>query len=598
MNNYNWTEFKNSPLFIEINEFFGRLKELGKEDEKRVFVFISVEAVCLFLLWKKKGELQDWTFPTYSDRYVMKNLDSDFLRDSAIILVDDAIITGKHLKQIYHMLEEKTKAKNILPVVFAADRRIWADEEKRNQDKAFLNLEFKNCWTGDEILKFSSIENLLFYQGGIPYTIELPIMKAKNSSETGVTVSEEQFEHIKEGDSMWGYYSCPQVGYRQNDTTCGMLMLKNHVFSFLFSEFFLAMTVRVQIIPGDGQIRLIFVPFAILKSVKFQKLLSFFYTLYEGTEYAEQVKIYEQKTSKEEFARKTYVLLHRAVAFSISKYIGEELKKYVKNVCDIELDFDNSHNILNFDEYFEDAAVKGWNENSREILKRVLSQGLFEKIECRPAFGKMCSEYFSREYSYKRAYNFILEVINDVRHGKLGNSNEHMCRFVTIEELEFLFTQVFYGADDAEIRNCLIGCIGSTLNQGCLANELFYDNQKDIVYRGFCYGENSDAFYDVSAKVFCAAVLKYYEIVGRDYLKKYDVFIMHLFRFFKDNFLLEGFISLDEFAFYSKYFRLAGDDGFEYQIENKKFLIEIKVPYYIEMVQEYVSGLDFEGLKD
>ena len=146
--------------------------------------------------------------------------------------------------------------------------------------------------------------------------------------------------------------------------------------------------------------------------------------------------------------------------------------------------------------------------------------------------------------------------------------------------------------DLKEMEDCISGCIGSMLNQGVLVNQLYYDRSKNIVYRGFSYGENSDAFYSISAKVFYAAVLRYFEIVGDAYEDKYGFFAMNLYRFFKEQLLLGTFISEDEFNLYVKYFRQVG--GRKEQIENKRFLLdEHTTPYYIQVVEEYVSNLDY-----
>ena len=69
-------------------------------------------------------------------------------------------------------------------------------------------------------------------------------------------------------------------------------------------------------------------------------------------------------------------------------------------------------------------------------------------------------------------------------------------------------------------------------------------------------------------------------------------FVLHLFHFFKEQSLLDTFISIDEFDFYVRYFAKAGDDA--RQIRNKEFLLDRReTPYYIKLVEEYIANLDF-----
>ena len=129
------------------------------------------------------------------------------------------------------------------------------------------------------------------------------------------------------------------------------------------------------------------------------------------------------------------------------------------------------------------------------------------------------------------------------------------------------------------------------LCQGLLVNVVWYEAVEGIVWRGFSFGENSDVFYSVSAKVFYAGVLIYYERIGEDYDKKYDFFIMSLYHTFKAGNMFGTFISVDEFDLYARYFRNAKDNN---QIENKRFLLdEHETPYYIKSVEEAISKLDF-----
>lgn len=595
MTEYGWKDFYESTYYECVKEFFEKLIRIGNEKPDCVFIFVTRSAFCLFLLLKKKGKLENWTFPIYSDRYILKQWDIEDFSEKEVILVTDTITTGNYLCDLYQKIKCKTNAKRVILQVLAIDDTIDRTDINEDRKRFFDMLDCSNEWSSNDILKFSSILTLLVYQEGIPYSIELPVLTVADPQ---VYFSEEDFECIKKGNVLWSYDENVQKGYLQNDMTNGILIMENHAFKTCIPEFILNMTVRVQITRVGEKISLMFIPFAILKSVKFEHLRSFFYILFEGTDYADKIRKYEEKCkqSGEDFAQKTYVALYRAVVYNLSFYIGEELKKYIKTVTGIDIQADDERNRYSFDDDFE-KAVREVFESKLELsyLSDIISQDYFEKIDCRKEMKNLCAQYSSKEYTYTRAHNFMLEVINDIRHNDYFDGNEYVMRkMATIEEIEALFEYGFLYDEDKRIEDCISKCICSMLNQGELINELYYDSENRIVYRGFRWGQNSDAFCEVSAKVFYAAVLKFYKMTGERYQELYEQFLVYLFRFFIDNDLLDRLITVEEFRFYGKYFRMAGENGFRFQIENKEFIIEDRKPYYIQNVEEYIEGVSFD----
>lgn len=101
----------------------------------------------------------------------MKKLEFDFWPDQEIVLIDDSVITGHHLKSAYDMVKRKITEAKIIPYVFAMEEK-WNDANLRRNDEIFKNLRYERVYTHNEILKLSSIESLLFYECGIPYMVE------------------------------------------------------------------------------------------------------------------------------------------------------------------------------------------------------------------------------------------------------------------------------------------------------------------------------------------------------------------------------------------------------------------------------------------
>lgn len=595
VNRYTWNDFENCCLgpdyYNQLIQFFDRLLELYNRDKNKVFVFISRRAFCIFLLLQQQKCLPGWAkVPVYSDRYVMKKFKFDFWKDQEIILVDDSVITGHHLKETYNMIKKKVANVKIIPYVFAAESK-WEDERIRRSDETFINLKYEKVYSHNDILRLSSIESLLFYQCGIPYMVELPIITEEGKAALGVSFSRPDFKLLQRGIAdVWAYRECKQVGYLQNEMVSGCLILENNILKRRFSEYIQNLTVRLHIIPEGGGVRIIFMPFAMLKSTDFSSLESMAMALYKGTEYEKVIEKFKDECINRgrNFKAESYIALYRAVVYSLSYYIGEELRKYIYMVYDKKLTFFEEYNKYSFDEDFLKSIREVFSDNSEiKYIQRILQGSSFSEIGYRKETKRLYANIPIREYSYNHVYNAMLDIKNQ---HYLLNKKQNL--FLSIEEMEEFFKSRCMVNDYEQIDNCVSNCISGMLCQGLLVNTLQYEPSQDIVYRGFSFGENSDVFYSVSAKVFYAAVATYYKRIGQDYSRKYRFFILHLFHFFKEQMLFGTFISIDEFDFYVRYFERVEDDI--NQIKNKEFLLDRReTPYYIKLVEDYISNLDF-----
>ena len=591
INRYTWDDFKSDCYYELLITFFKNLLKLHNEDEKKVFVFISRRAFCVFLLLQQKGCLHGWEkVSVFSDRYIMKKLEFDFWTEQEIVLVDDSVITGHHLKETYAMIKRKVEKVKIIPYVFALEAK-WEDECLRKSDEIFKNLQYEKIYTHNEILKLSSIESLLFYECGIPYMVELPIITEEGNSALGVKFSRQDFKSLQRGFvGVWTYRECKQATYLQNEMVSGCLILEKNILKRRFSEFIQNLTVRLHIICEPDGVRIIFMPFAVLKSADFSSLESMAMELYDGTTYEKSIKRFKRECNErgKNYKKEIYIALYRAVVYSLSYYIGEEARKFIERVYDKKTVFFEGYNNYSFDKDFLDSIKTVFhNDSEMRYIQRTFFAQPFKEIMCREKVKDLYANIPIREYSYNHVYNAMLDIKN--QHHLLHSGQD---LFLSIEEMEEFFRSRCLVNDYEQIDNCVSNCISGMLCQGLLVNALRYDSNQDIVYRGFSFGENSDVFYSVSAKVFYAAVSAYYSIIGENYNKKYRFFIFNLYHFFKERLLFGTFISIDEFDFYTRYFERPGDDA--RQIKNKEFLLDRRdTPYYIRLVEDYIYNLDF-----
>lgn len=597
---YDFTKDKNHSYCDRARDFFEELYQSWEKDTQAVFVFVSRRAFCLYLLMKKKGVLRDeWEkIDIYSDRYVMKNMDPDIFLGRTVFFVDDCLITGKHMEKGIDMLRKYLNNPTIQPRVFAVEER-WRGKKWEYASCKVMENE-NRFYTHNDILRLCAIESLLFYYNDIPYTMELPLIAEGNGESLAIELTEAEFQLLTQKNSKWEYYNCGQLGYMQNDLTSGLFVLNNNILKMRFGYLIHDLAVRLQFYKENGKIKMICIPFAILKSVKFDWLYELFQNLFIGTEYRREVDAYVDKNNKEgkKYKDILYIAIYRAIVFILSMYVGQEFQEYLKSLYkDRRFSFYTKFYSFHFEDTFCKSITKMTQKGLAMYLLNVLvkERGRNEEVIV-PALNRFWfEEYHVRRYDYKVSCNFMLEIINDLRHGGAKKIIRFGNDFITIEEIVQAFRNYLFIADDELEDPYVSRCICNMLNHGILVNVLNYDKDTEWIYRGFSYGENSDAFFEISAKVFYAAVWEYYKMTGENYRKSYDRFVVSLFRFFKENKLFDTFITVDDFNFYEKYFRMAGEGNFTYQITNKEFLLdEPETPYYIGQVKKYIEKLNFE----
>ena len=195
-------------------------------------------------------------------------------------------------------------------------------------------------------------------------------------------------------------------------------------------------------------------------------------------------------------------------------------------------------------------------------------------------------------------YLYILALIDDTRRGNIifadkNIQSEQSRRFVSIEELENLILLSFPESDDETVHYVLTQCIYAMLEQSKISNEVCYDKKNKIVYRGFKYGETSEALLDIAGKIFYAAVSQYYDKSRLDgkYKVNYDKFLQALKRFLSDKQLYGNVLTRDEFEIFSEMFRDKGDSQeIQRNIENRRFIIDDEeIPTYIKSLKQYIQ---------
>ena len=609
---YRWEEFQQEEYYNDLCEFFNNdIFGSSKYNDGKKWssvIFVSRKAYCLYLLLKSKGVIEENGCRVYSDRYIMKNLDKTIFSNETVALIDDTVTTGRHMADVYNVVKKRTNANNVIPIVFAKDEEFSKSESsKRILEKYNFEIKFREEWDSSRILRFCSIETLIMYQEKIPYVIELPVLYEKEQNY--ITLTNEQFEKLKTAKNKWTYFECNESGYQQNNIDYGIMIMRDNSIAEFLSSFIFKFCVRLQITGDEKEKQIVAIPFAILKSAKYDELFRFFEKMYEGTSYCEAVEKYICDFQDEEGAAKAiYIAIYRGIVFNLSEYIGKMFAEYLKKeiIGDRGITVQEYHKEQNFEEEYSESTNEIFEKKFERYFLNVLNFENFTPIKVENSLRRYIDKFRGIQCDYRTVSLYLLAIINEIRYGHeeeggINIESEQRDKFIPIEELQMTMYETFPEENKDKLDNILTMCICSMLGQSKLANEIFFDEESKIVYRGFKYGENSEAQTGLSAKIFYVAVETYYDKSSEGeksegettYAQKYDIFLVTLIIFLSQYNLYGNIITKDEFKLYSEMYRERNPEELRRSIEAKKFLAEeTKKPVYLEKLKEYIKDSD------
>ena len=603
MAKYEWADFEKEPFFPELINFFEDLMPPSKNEKIINIVFVSRKAYCLFLLWKFKGLIDDKNYHVYTERFVMKNFDKDLFKGEDVKLVDDTVSSGNHFKEVCVLLREKTSVQKISPCIFMMNTEV--DKKKYNEEVLFscgnpINYRMK-CGASD-ILEFCAIEMLIIHQENIPYMVELPSIREEGNENYYITVNREEYDLLKKGNDIWKCNSYKQLGYEKNEVNTDVFIRKKHILQDSNNDFIFSLSVRVQVTKCDENVKLVIIPFAILKSISYEKLEELFYLIFENTEYADEIKNY-QNECQNCFEKESFVALYRALVFNYSMYIGREFIEYLNSILESGRRFQVTlkDEKYNYTKKFLRSIEKIQQGDYADYIIKMLGFGRTGRIATSEnRMLKYVDTYQGIDFDYRTVSLYFLATIEEIRReSNTRKQSDKNYKFCTIEEYQELLEKTYPQQEEKERNELLATCIANMLSQNRVSNEICYDAGKNVIYRGFNYGENSEAYFDVASQIFYAAVREYYEILKeesseskmilRSYQERYPKFLFQLMNFLEEYKLFGTVVTRSEFKIYSEIFKAKNQTDIKNIIKKKEFLLNTKEhPYYIEAVQNYI----------
>lgn len=628
-----------------LNEYIKRNKEKDKDHTNLpILVSITRKGYWLFRMLFDEYEEHKWElaendplhvfgeFEIYSDRYMTKILDGIVPDDKnptavkllfenrQILLFDDVMIRGDNL--FYHYVMLSSWGADVTPLTLECDRSFWEkysdNVTKRNAFKKFypeheelfpqaINdfwnkqrayAAFRFWMTPEDLANDSVYELLLFQKKLCPMTIDLPIIAESACADNQkthryVTLQTSMWEKLKAKQRDWFFVeNISQIkgSYHVNASFFeGITCLQE---LSLWGEIE-DCTVKCKYNePANDEIKIVFVPQVIVKSMSYFQVVELFCRLYEQTDYGNEIKKTINRLLGEpvdednnEFPKEKMLLLmekncnfyralYRANILYFSLYVGKQFEEflieneiYKKN--DLVLDFDWEFMKHHSPQKLIDT-LKKLAEHPEIMKQRLLIRNMKKETHIH-------KEVIDK--NWKAALYCVREWLAEERFED-NNDFEHI---LTIEWMENSLSNVIPDMNLEERRLVVTRIILLCQEESCFRNYIVNDTKNGLVKRGFRPGENAVKILGETAKQVVPYIYALYIRTGaKDFYEYYDSFIEKLNTYFYHERFLE--YGLDP---YSLYFF---EDFFQTELEGSIWSIEKKLAQVRYLLADYLDG--------
>lgn len=587
----------------------------------------------------------------FSDRYYTKCIDFSVLlprnknKESVkIVIFDDTMNSGVNLFYFYAYFckqgQEKVReldpqiSLEVIPYAYALNTsyafnkedevmiceymRLCREDPESNDEKRKYaikmienfnrDLQWKIRLSPENIGRIRRNEIKWFQDRMSPMVVDLPIVSREEKNgrftkpsyrlfdtkeESGIELTKIQFYQITRKNDQWEYVENFFV-WKKEKINCSYFQLKD------LSIFYGAQKVLHDCIVkceyrenSHGNLELVFVPFAIIKSMTFSDMIHYFFVLLRNNDYANYIYNYiidstEKKESLpiENLQYDPTILkilerdhnlcrnMYRSIIFYLSYFIFLNFENYLKDILDVKPMFDweimKDSFSYDFIHSFRDT-VEGKNKiNLDEFSRRFSELQLIERVapvdvEPVSVTQKMDADEIS-----------ILDMLDRrLLKGKYAPNQIIRKRIYTIETMIFELERSYVFISEEDEKQIITKMITSMLETSRFGNEIYVDNDVHVIYRGFRYGENSELLFLPGMEFFYAYVLAYFLEVGEEnYQRFYHSFVSNLETFFKKENYMEVLISQEVFNFLKKYFGSLEKNKIRELIMNKFFVLD------------------------
>lgn len=553
---------------------------LEKANEYNYFIFMSRK--CYFytkivIESRKNGKrlpVDKLNVQELRDRDILKEMDfSIFESGKKVLLIDDTLYTGKTLERIIERIESKVNNPDISIAVFAmipdALPLFFDDSTFQKYDRMCAEV-----FTYAQMAEFVVKELQAIQESRHSYVIDLPVFEE-------VQMSLEKFEKlIRESNAGWGFTDY-KVKILNASYDNGFFTYENKYLKNVLGEDLLSLVVKCRyekVTSGDGEIKVFcrFTPFAMLRSMDYQKGWDYFKALFQETDFLE----YMQKKKEGIGEKDDYVTLYRSIVYILSFFVGKMFENYVKNLTDTTIELKNNLSQIGMNDEF-----------SKSI------HDVFQDFSITKFYGRLPMPHEENNEDGEST----LPDLQDIETWFMGWLS--MCKRdslyrdekafgVTIEEIENSLKNEYEFSGRRQLEKSLVCIILKALDTGVLSNSVQREDNR--IVRCFKLGESSNILFEHDLRVFYAAVYSYYNCVrmsAEKYKECYGEFLRTLENYLSGNeYFKSKYITKEAFCYFSGYFDIEGK-ALHREIANKRYVLCAnlhKEKKYIRDVMQFV----------
>lgn len=584
--------------------------KLAKEQNKKVvLVLVTRKGYWIYkLLQREHREIKSYDIQIVSDRYVLKDFNFESIKDKFVVIFDDTVNNGNKLF-FYYALFLANGAAAVYPCVYAIstefvlsysldaeiDKMKYLEYERVVRDKGltmakiqqeaeklfktfFNKIQYSKMMCPSDIAKLSMSELESIEDALAPFVMDLPVLSCENKDLQNkyITFNEEEWSKLCEETDKWEFEE-DSFDDEKHKVVSTFFRLKSNLLDGQFNNSFFDFVVKCKYKRKTQDIQAVFVPFAMVRSFYFDDAWKCFKNLFEGTKYYEFViqeldgketdnilleNVIKKASENHNWSRAVF----RAVIYSISIYIGILFKDHVKKCTGKELDIDLNLIDENNVGVFKETVSEIWKDFDKDTYEKKL-------LLCRE-IKKVPMIHVSLLKKGVQGLATDMKVEQEIHMAIIEAKNSEQSiknRILTMEKIEDIADQYVFESKEQK-KNSITKAILHMLDSSCMGNEILFDNEKKIIYRGFKAGENSEILFPKDFLwVYVYAYTLFYLKGAEEYKNQIENVMKNTEQYFSRNKYFSGLIDESDFRVYKKYFNeLKNPDE---QIPNKEYLL-------------------------
>lgn len=606
-------------LKSEIKQYFEELlkEEIYKEgmSDDALLILITRKGYSLFktvmrLMPELKKQIEDnWKY--MSDRYIIKLAKpGETIRDKRVYIFDDTIVNGNNMFYYYCMFDKTDATKSITPIVFASSTEFLAkkiheieinDDTCRNLPKweeykriykgdacndgfqktlkkFYNNIQYKKVLPPNEIAALSKQEMIWSQENLDPMVMDLPVFRYEKD-EKEIVFTKDEFDRICVTTPRWQFVKNSYNGLEQ-EICCDFFQLNDELLYRRFQNLFFNFIVKCKHQECDEGVKIIFIPFAMVKSGSIEDTWKCFTGLLQHTEYYDVIKDYITKKleGKEWIDDNIFEILRgnhnicrgifRAVIFSLSNYIGYLFQEKLTEEIGRTIFFDTEYLKNHSENAFAETFIKEYNSfNKNEYVKKILSIESYPSLSISP----FCVSSLQKEKVTEATVElYVREQLLKAKY----ETRYRRRKIVTIEDLEKELDRKYFFESDTQKRLYLTKALILLLELSCSGNDIVVDDDDSMIYRGFRAGENSEVLMPDGLRwIYPYYYALYFYQDEHFFIKNHENFKQWIRDEFYHREYVDNLISKENLEFYLRYFEGMKRDNLYERIMNKAYVL-------------------------